>query len=168
MKRNIVFFIAFLMIVPGLLLAQSQNYPKVDYGVHPLDFEQALAGLTTAFSRGDANSAFGNPASIADVQGMELSISSMTWLVDTKYNSASFVKNFGALGAFGLNVIFLDHGDMYRTENREIFDEKGNSTGQTKPFMDLGTYTPSILMKSWTTLDQGNGHWILALCFIQD
>lgn len=159
MKIHRFLMFACLLVLPGLLLAQSQTYPKVDWGVHPTDFEQvgmsgwqflklptnariaSLAGTTTGIGRGDANSAFGNPALISDVENMELGISSMTWLVDIKYNSASLVKNFGALGTIGVNVIFLDYGDMYRTENREIFDEKGNSTGQTKAFMDMGTYT---------------------------
>lgn len=150
-----------LLVLPGMLFAQPQTYPKVDYGIHPLEFEQvgmagwqflkiptnartaALAGITTSIGHGDANSAFGNPALITDVENMELGLSNMKWLVDIAYNSASFVKNFGALGAFGVNVVFLDYGDMYRTENREIFDEKGNSTGQTRQVIDLGTYSAS-------------------------
>lgn len=148
-----------LLILPGLVLAQSQTYPDIDYGIHPSEFQQvgmsgmqflklptnariaALGGITTSIGRGDAYSVFGNPSLVADVPDMELGLTSMTWLVDIAYNAGAFVKNMGALGSVGVSFIFLDYGDMWRTENQEIFDEKGNTTGQTKQVIDLGTYT---------------------------
>lgn len=148
-----------LLLLPGLLLAQDRDRTDVDYGVHPSDFQHTgrsgwqflkvptnariagMGGITTSIGRGDAFSAFGNPSLITDVQNLEVGITRMNWLVDIAYNSASIVKNFGALGAFGINLIYLDYGNMVRTENEEILDNFGNSTGMSRQVLDgLGTF----------------------------
>lgn len=153
------FLVLNLLLWPGLLLAQDRGRPDVDYGIHPTDFQHtgssgwqflkvptnarvaAVGGITSSIGRGDAFSAFGNPALITDVQNLEVGISRMNWLVDIEYNSASIVKNFGRLGAFGINLIYLDYGEMVRTENEEILDNAGNSTGLTRQVLDgLGTF----------------------------
>lgn len=150
-----------LLILPSMLLAQEREYPDIDYGIHPAPFEQigmsgwqflklptnaryaALGGVTSVISHGDASAAFANPASIADVENISVAVSKMTWLVDTDYQSASIVKNFGQLGFIGLNFVYLDYGDMQRTQVTNLTDPStGQLTGLSELTLSgLGTYT---------------------------
>ncbi|MCX6143098.1 MAG: hypothetical protein NTZ35_07750, partial [Ignavibacteriales bacterium] len=112
------------------LLACSQSRGQVgtnpvDWGVEPLDISRvgsagwqflklptdarsaAMGGVQSSLGFGNANSAFNNPASAADVQGMEVQFSSMKWVADIRYNSLSFVDNLGSYGTVGVHAIYL-------------------------------------------------------------
>ena len=142
----------------GDSFAQYKN-TQVDWGIHPPAHSAvgqagwqflklpataryaAVGGITTSLSHGDASTVLANPASIADVKDIGVSFSSMNWIADIKYQSASFVKNMREWGSFGVKFIYLDYGDMMRTENVEQFDEAGNSLGRTSPTLGLGTFS---------------------------
>lgn len=152
----IILFCLSLFILPYTIWAQEPSYPKMNQGIDPASFERvgmsgwqflklptsaryaAMGGVTSSISRGDAGAALGNPASIADVKNISISVNNMTWLVDTKYQSYSVVKNFGKFGFIGLHAIYLDYGDMIRTENQPIYDN-GAYTGRAKMALNLGT-----------------------------
>ncbi len=158
--RPIPLLILCLLLSPVLLVAQPRERPDIDSGIEPADFQHtgqsgwqflklptsartsATAGIITSIGHGDALSTLGNPALLTDIENVEFGISRMNWLVDIAYNSASVVKNFGSLGAFGVSLIYLDYGDMIRTENEEILDGDGLSTGMTRQVLDgLGTFS---------------------------
>jgi len=133
------------------------NYNDIDWGVHPMDYSSvgtagwqflklpsnarnaSLGGVQSSISFGDANSAFTNPASLADVENMDFSFNYMEWVADISYNSVSAVKNFRNIGTFGLNLIFVDYGEEIRTEYHE---EQLISDVIYTPVMDgLGTFS---------------------------
>jgi len=161
-----VFTLISILIVliawPLAIFAQELPYPDINQGIDPAPFERVamsgwqflklptdarfagMGGVTTANSHGDAASALGNPASIADIENLSVSLNSMNWLVDTKYQSLAAVKNFGKLGTIGINAVLLDYGDMVRTENQPIY-ENGEYTGRARSALDLGTVTANDL-----------------------
>lgn len=151
----------YVMVVCSLMLmlAGATIAQQVDYGIHAPDYSRvarsgwqflklptnaryaALGGIVTSIANGEAASALGNPASITDVDNLGISVSNMNYLADISYQSGSVVKNFDEWGTFGVNVIYLDYGDMIRTENIEQFDADGNSLGRTRPDLSAGTVT---------------------------
>lgn len=161
-KFNSILLIICLAFATSSLHAQI-NYNDADWGVHPMDYSRvgtagwqflklptnarsaAMGGIISAASYGDANSAFTNPASIADVKGYDVSLSRMNWVADIGYQSLSFVKNFGDLGNVGLNLIYLDYGSMERTENLPSYDALGNSVGVLPITDGLGTFSAADL-----------------------
>jgi hypothetical protein len=159
MKKYALFlWLVALLAAPALLQGQSQ-YPSIDYGIGPAAFEQvgmsgwqflklptnartaALGGIVTALSHGDASSVWTNPASMCDVEKTDIQFSHMNWLVDIPCQTGSMVKNFGKWGYVGVSFVYVDYGDMPRTENRRLQDETGASTGQIRQILDNGTYT---------------------------
>ena len=78
-----------------------------------------------------------NPASMADVENLSLALTQNNWIADIGYNAGAVVKNFGGLGVFGINFIYVDYGDMVRTENQPLFDALGNSNSRTAQLRSL-------------------------------
>lgn len=155
-KSMLVFLV--VVVLPCTLL--GQEHPDLSGpGVPPPDFERVastgyqflkipsnariagMGGILTSISRGDASMAIVNPASIADVTNWGFSVTQNEWIADINYNSGAIVKNFGKLGVFGINFIYLDYGDMTRTENVPIFDDAGNYTFRVRQDFELGTFS---------------------------
>jgi len=90
-------------------------------GIEPLDFSRVgVSGwqfLKLPTSARHAASALTNPASLADIEGMQVYTSRMNYVADINYQTASVVKNFGNVGIIGIHLIYLDYGDQIRTEN---------------------------------------------------
>jgi hypothetical protein len=103
-----------------------------------------MGGIASAASYGSAAAALYNPASTADIEDLSVSLSKMTWLVETDYNSGAVVKNFQKWGYIGINFIYVDYGDMLRTENQAEFED-GIYTGRSNVALDLGTFGASDL-----------------------
>lgn len=151
-------WLLFLLIIPWTLYGQYDQ--DIDYGVHPGEFERVgqigwqflkiptsarqsgMGGVFGAVGNGDASFALSNPALIADVDNYELYASNMNWIADIKYQSCAFVKNFGNYGVFGINFLYLNYGDMIRTEYNEILID-GVRTGLIEADYDLGTFGAS-------------------------
>ena len=100
-----------------------------------------MGGIKSAVGFGNANSAFNNPASTADVKDMDVQFTSMTWVADIKYSSVSFVKNLGEWGSVGVSGMYVNYGDMIRTEVAEGFGPAGNSLGIIPITEGLGTFS---------------------------
>ena len=155
---HLVFVLLAMLLISLPLYAQRQE-ADIDYGVHGLDYSRvgrsgfqflklpttsrfaALAGAGTALGFGDAGAALANPACMTDVQNLDAFFSSMSWIADIQYSSASLVKSFSRVGSFGLSFINVDYGTMERTEHQIIYDDDGESTGKTMPAYNLGTFT---------------------------
>lgn len=148
-------FLLTALIFAAPCLAQNET----SFGVKPQEFSRvgttgwqflkiptnarhaAMGDVRSAISHGDANAAFANPASAADVENFEVSFNNMKWVADISNNGVSLVKNFKSWGVIGVNVILLDYGDIIRTENAASTDEFGNSVG-IQPILDgLGTFS---------------------------
>jgi hypothetical protein len=155
MKR--MFPVLLFLLASETAPAQVGTNP-VDWGVEPLGISRvgsagwqflklptdarsaAMGGVKSAVSYGNANSAFNNPASAADVQGMDVQFSSMKWVADIRYNSLSFVDNLGSYGTIGVHAIYLNYGDMIRTVVAQGFDALGNDLGIVPITEGMGTF----------------------------
>jgi hypothetical protein len=148
-------------LIAALLVAQSKSQVAsnpVDWGVQPLPFSQvgnagwqflklptdarsiAIGGIKSAIGYGNANSSFSNPASAVDVKDMDIQFSSMNWVADIRYSSLALVKSLGEWGTIGTNFIYVNYGDMIRTEIGEGYDATGNSLGILPITEGLGTF----------------------------
>ncbi len=155
MKALKYYMVFIFLMIPFLLNAQT---PKEGY-VAPPEFSRvgmsgwqflkiptdartaSLGAISTVLSHGDASSSLANPASISDVENMGVSFSHMNYLVETKYTTGSFVKNLGSLGSFGINIVYLDYGDIYRTANEQVLSGDGVPTGKIRTELDAGVFS---------------------------
>ncbi|OVE79681.1 hypothetical protein BVY01_01765 [bacterium I07] len=163
MKIKIEIILGCLLIL-GLSLqpcVAQIEYHEVDWGIHPMEMNNvgtagwqflhyptnarsaAMGGIITALGYGNAASAMTNPASTADVESFDLAFSHMDWVADIGFQTVAAVKNLGSWGVIGVNFVYVDYGEMVRTENLETFDILGNSLGILPVFDDLGTFTAS-------------------------
>jgi hypothetical protein len=158
LKIDWIISLSIIVLAYSTCLAQIEP-PKADWGVHALDYSSvgtagwqflklpttarnaALGGIITALSYGNASSTLANPASTADVVNYDVSFSHMKWVADIGFQTVAAVKNFGNWGIIGVNLMYVDYGEMVRTENSEIFDALGTSLGVFPVFDDLGTFT---------------------------
>jgi len=79
--------------------------------------QAALGGAYTAISYGDANSIFGNPASLSDVKNIDIQLNVLKWVADINYQSAAGGINLGQIGVVGVSIAILDYGDIPETIN---------------------------------------------------
>jgi hypothetical protein len=159
MTRNLSLIILACLVLMALPENTEAQYDQqIDYGVHPAEYERigqsgwqflklptnarnaAMGGVITSIGRGNAGSALTNPASIADVKNIQLTANLTNWFADINYNIASVVKNFGNWGTFGINYIYVDYGEMIRTEYRDIIVNDVN-TGRSEILDNLGTFS---------------------------
>lgn len=77
----------------------------------------ALGGAYTAISSGDANSIFGNPAALSDIENIDLQVNVLEWVADINYQSFAAGINLGQLGVVGVSLAMLDYGDIPETIN---------------------------------------------------
>lgn len=80
--------------------------------------QAAMGGAYTAISRGNANAVFGNPASLIDVEKMDVQLNSVSWIADIQHSSAAVAKPIGGIGVFAISVAFMDYGDIPETINQ--------------------------------------------------
>jgi hypothetical protein len=127
-----------LLVLLLIVLGKAQD---VDYsGTSVLNMLKIGVGARIA-AMGDAGSAtvndatslYWNPAAACRIQGSgSISISSMNWLVDTRLSYLSAVLNLKGFGHIGLDVEFMDYGDI---EETTVYDQDG--TGRFVSANDL-------------------------------
>ena len=133
--------------------AQIQ-YNSTDWGVNAMDFSKVgtagfqflklqtnarsagMGGVLAATAYGDATSAFTNPASAADVKSSDIYFGNMKWVADIQCYQLSAVKNLSEWGNFGVNIDYVNYGEMARTEIQA--DDNGNSV---PVITGLGTFS---------------------------
>lgn len=169
MKGNLIKYFLAALLVMAFSKSQGQiNYNDADWGVHPMDYSRvgtagwqflklptnaktaAMGGIISSIGYGSANSAFTNPASIVDVKNYDVAINKMNWVADISYQSFSVVKNLGELGSVGVSLIYLDYGEMERTENLMTYDALGNSLGVLPVTSGLGMFSAADLAVGFT------------------
>jgi hypothetical protein len=70
----------------------------------------------------EASAAFYNPASLGELNGIDIQFTYNQWLADIKYNYATAAMNIEGIGTFALQVTSLNSGDI---EIRTVEKEKG-------------------------------------------
>lgn len=88
-----------------------------------------------------AEAVFWNPAGLAQIQGNEVSLTYVSWIFDARQAAFSFATSLGSVGAAGLQVQYVDFGEieeaLWRTPFKENVDYPG-LTGRTfRPYAYL-------------------------------
>jgi hypothetical protein len=102
--------------------------------------QAALGGAFTAIANGDANSIFGNPASLSDVKNIDIRVNVLQWVADIKYQSLAAAYNLGQAGVIGASVAMLDYGDIPETINMS------SGTGGTTPVITGNMFSANDLV----------------------
>jgi hypothetical protein len=101
--------------------------------------QAALGGAFTAISDGDANSIFGNPASLSDVKNIDIRVNVLQWVADINYQSLAAAYNLGQAGVIGASIAMLDYGDIPETINMS------SGTGGTSPVITGNMFSANDL-----------------------
>lgn len=159
LMKRLTFILAYLaFLTASLAPAHAQFTPDPGTGLPPTDFNRVgqagfqflklptnarqagMGGVISSLGRGDAASSLTNPASLVDVTSLNVGLSNVRWIADINYYSAAAARHFEGIGVIGVNLLFLDYGDMPRTENRPILLDD-IPTGRSEVLTDLGTVT---------------------------
>jgi len=79
---------------------------------------------------------FANPAGLASLEGLEVISSVTNWIADIKHYAFGVAYNMGSAGTFGVGLIYMDNGDLRRTEPYDGYDPELRNIG----YLDLGTF----------------------------
>jgi hypothetical protein len=149
--KGIILIILAMIFYSGITSLYAQ---RSDSGIDPPEFERiaqsgwqflhlptaarnaALADVKAGLSNNSVTAIFTNPAKLTDVNYIDASFSSISYVADISYLTAAVAMNFGNLGVFGIHIANLDAGDMVRTEN--TYDPRYDITYRSG---DLGTFT---------------------------
>ena len=92
-------------------VAQSgMTYLSISLGAR----ESGIGNAATASVKG-AQALFYNPGRITKVEGFNAIFNQVNWLAETKIYGIGMVYNMGMYGAIGLDVIYMDYGDIMGT-----------------------------------------------------
>lgn len=102
-----------IFLISGVVFGQTKTgttaAPFLNMSYGPRAISMGGAFVATA---DDATSMFWNPAGMSR-QGSSAALFSKTnWIADIDYNWAGAMINLGDMGTVGLNIIYLDYGDM--------------------------------------------------------
>lgn len=132
-----------LLTVPRTSSAQSDDY-AVKYAQAGMPFltidvggRTAAMGGTQMAMIGDATAMFTNPAGLAMVEGVEAMTSVTNWIADIKHYGGGAAYSAGNLGTFGVNLVYMDYGEIRRTSPYQGFDPEQRRIG----YIDEGTFT---------------------------
>jgi len=127
----LVFVLSCKLFAQGIEPADIERVGQSGWQFLKINGDARVAGMGGAYvaaSKGSSASAFGNPASLIDVENWDISMSHVDWIADIKYQTIAIAKNFGNIGVFGINLAYVDYGDMDETINSSI--EGGDRTTQ--------------------------------------
>lgn len=145
--------LSFLLMIP-ITFAQS--------GIEPNDIERngqsgwqflkingdsrqaALGSAFTAIANGNANSVFGNPASLADVENIDVQINVLKWVADINYQSFAAAYSLGDIGVVALSLAILDYGDIPETINAP------SGSGGTSPLITGSNFSANDFVAGFT------------------
>jgi len=140
---SIVLLMSYKLIAQGIEPANTKRVGQSGWQFLKINGDArvaAMGGAYVASSKGDASSAFGNPASLSDIKNIDISFSHVNWIADIKYQTIAIAKNFDDIGVFGINLAYLNYGDMMETINSPIEGEDRTSqvvTGNTFSANDI-------------------------------
>jgi hypothetical protein len=137
---NRIFLIALPMLIcTNCLLAQvdvkkvgqtSMKFLSVSVGARGAAMGDAFIAVVE-----NAEAVFWNPAGITKVdKRYNFSVGYNKWISDITHNYGSFLYNGGNLGVFGVNMIWVDYGQIDGTRRSEV-DPRG--------YVDTGSLSPS-------------------------
>ena len=114
MKRITVIIVPLLAILLLSPFAFSQKVGSTSMQflkVMPCARATAMGDAYNVLASG-AEAVFWNPAGVAYVQNEALSLTYLKWIFDTQQGALSFASSLGNFGAVGLQLQYVDYGEM--------------------------------------------------------
>jgi len=78
-----------------------------------------------------------NPAGLADMRKKELSFSHNAWIADISLDALAIGYNMGHLGAFSIDAVWVDYGELLGTSVGHSIEESS-----AQGYVDEGTFRP--------------------------
>ncbi len=113
------------LILIGSLTANAQIAGRSTYNflnLNPSARVAALGGSSVSFDK-DLNFAYYNPAVLHDRMDNQLILNFVNFFNDIKFGNAGYAKDFGKLGTFAAQVMYMNYGDF------ELTDPTGTKQG---------------------------------------
>jgi hypothetical protein len=136
-------FISFLLVLSSIIVAQtkvgSTAAPFLNIGVGPRAIGMGGAFIATA---NDVTSLYWNPAGASRTESSGAMFTHVSWFAGIKYNWAGAMLSTGGMGTVGLNIGYLDYGDLEVTTLKEP-DGTGEMFTPTDLFLAL-TYAYNL------------------------
>jgi len=149
--------LAVFLVSPALMNAQTGlNWGEgFDTGLYQSGTKYAQAGMTflnidptarvaalggtRAATTGTEADIFANPAALAMMDGIGVTLARTNWLVDIGITGAAAAFSAGNYGVFGISLVNVDYGDIPRTIPYKGYDPALRNTG----YIQTGTFSPS-------------------------
>jgi Type IX secretion system protein PorV len=159
MKKILIVFLLSVACVFGQSKVGSTAAPFLNVGIGPRAISMGGAFVATA---SDVSSLYWNPAGASRSNTNEAMFSHSSWFADINYNWAGAMLKLGDAGTVGLNLTYLDYGDMEITTLAEqdgtgqFFSAFDLSMGLTYAYnltdrFSLGGTVKYIQSKIWNT-----------------
>jgi len=159
MKKILIVFLLSIACVFSQSKVGSTAAPFLNIGIGPRAISMGGAFIATA---SDVSSLYWNPAGASRSDINEAMFSHSSWFADINYNWAGAMLKLGDAGTVGLNLTYLDYGDMEITTLAEqdgtgqLFSAHDMSIGLTYAYnltdrFSLGGTVKYIQQKIWNT-----------------
>ena len=150
-KLFTIVFIAIVVVIPAQ--AALKKTGQAGFKFLQVDMSARSAGMGSAFTMmgNDANSMLHNPSGIAYFESdYDVYFTNTTWIADISYIGGGVLVNFGDIGAFGLNFVTADYGEIIGTRISSSdagFEEIGDIGGDVSAYMVGLVYAKQISAK---------------------
>ncbi len=160
MKNYKLLFIPILAILFFFSSALSQKVGSTSMQflkVMPCARATAMGDAYSVIASG-ADAVFWNPAGLASIEGRQISMTYIQWILDTKQGAFAFAMPLGSIGAVGLQLQYIDFGDIPEAIWGAPYSSDPNYPGLTgntfRPYSYLAglTYAKQITDKFSTGL----------------
>ncbi|NWG29050.1 MAG: PorV/PorQ family protein [Ignavibacteriaceae bacterium] len=159
MKKVLLVSLISVVCMFGQSKVGSTSAPFLNIGIGPRAISMGGAFIATA---SDVSSLYWNPAGASRSDINEAMFSHSRWFADITYNWAGAMVKLGDAGTVGLNLTYLDYGDMEITTLSEqdgtgqLFSAHDMSMGLTYAYnltdrFSLGGTVKYIQQKIWNT-----------------
>ncbi len=140
-NKSLILLVAMLMVMLWVSSPQAgvTKYAQAGMAFLKIDPDGRSAGMGSAVTAMADNSMamFSNPAGMGFTSGWDLAMTQTNWIADIKHYAIGASYGFANIGTFGLNVVYMDYGDMKRTVPYSGSDPTLKDIG----YLDLGTFT---------------------------
>jgi hypothetical protein len=115
-------------------VAQSgMQYLKIGVGAEMVG--RGEAGISAVKG---VSAMFWNPAGLAELENNEVLFSHNSWIADISLNAFGAGINLGSWGVVGVNVLWMDYGELHKTSVARTTEESAQYG-----YVDEGTFSPS-------------------------
>ncbi len=139
-KTSLLCAVLLCLLNASPVFSQAVKYAQSGLGflqIAPSADVAALGGTYVA-TTGKASSIYSNPASLAMVEGVDVSAGYVQWIADIALYSLAAATHVNNVGVFGVSLISMDYGTLKGTRPWQAGDDPGL---RDQGFIDLGSFT---------------------------